>query len=41
MGVTGRQTWSATSRLAQYAVSEIHQDQQKGEAWSDECNNLK
>ena len=40
MGVTGRQTWSATSRLAQYAVSEIHQDKQKGAAWSDECNNL-
>ena len=40
MGVTGRQTWSATSRLAQYAVSEIHQDEQKGAAWSDECNNL-
>ena len=40
MGVTGRQTWSATSRLAQYAVSQIHDDEKLGGEWSEECERL-
>ncbi len=40
MGVTGRQTWSATSRLAQYAVSQIHDDEKLGNDWSQECERL-
>ena len=40
MGVTGRQTWSATSRLAQYAVSQIHDSETLGDDWSHECVRL-
>jgi len=40
MGVTGRQTWSATSRLAQYAVSHIHNDENLGSKWDDERERL-
>jgi len=36
MGVTGRQTWSASSRLAQYSIAKIHADSESGAAWSDE-----
>ena len=36
MGVTGRQTWSASSRLAQYSIAKIHSNQESGAAWSDE-----
>ena len=36
VAVTGRQTWSASSRLAQYAIAKIHADEQSGAAWSDE-----
>ena len=36
MGVTGRQTWSASSRLAQYSIAKIHSDSESGAAWSDE-----
>ena len=40
MGVTGRQTWSASSRLAQYSIAKIHADSVSGAAWSDEKNRL-
>lgn len=40
MGVTGRQTWSATSRLAQYSVSHIHADEELGELWDEERERL-
>ena len=40
MGVTGRQTWSATSRLAQYTVSQIHEDSQMGSNWDLERERL-
>ena len=40
MGVTGRQTWSASSRLAQYSIAKIHADRESGAAWSDEKNRL-
>ena len=40
MGVTGRQTWSASSRLAQYSIAKIHADSESGAAWSDEKNRL-
>ena len=40
MGVTGRQTWSATSRLAQYAVSHIHNDENLGNKWDEERERL-
>ncbi|MBL6891635.1 MAG: aminotransferase class I/II-fold pyridoxal phosphate-dependent enzyme [Candidatus Poseidoniaceae archaeon] len=40
MGVTGRQTWSATSRLAQYAVSHIHNDEKLGDKWDEERERL-
>jgi len=36
MGVTGRQTWSASSRLAQYSIAKIHANEASGAAWSDE-----
>ncbi|MEC8258744.1 MAG: aminotransferase class I/II-fold pyridoxal phosphate-dependent enzyme [Candidatus Thermoplasmatota archaeon] len=36
MGVTGRQTWSASSRLAQYSIAKIHSNSESGAAWSDE-----
>ena len=31
--VTARQTWSATPRVSQYCVSEMHASQEGGEAW--------
>ena len=40
MGVTGRQTWSATSRLAQYTVSQIHEDSEMGSSWDLERERL-
>ncbi|MBT61339.1 MAG: hypothetical protein CMA63_07310 [Euryarchaeota archaeon] len=40
MGVTGRQTWSAAPRVAQYAVSELHADPETGEAWVIERDRL-
>ena len=40
MGVTGRQTWSASSRLAQYSLAKIPADSESGAAWSDEKNRL-
>ena len=40
MGVTGRQTWSASSRLAQYSITKIHSDIESGAAWSDEKTRL-
>ena len=40
MGVTGRQTWSATSRLAQYAVSQIHSDEELANNWDEERERL-
>ena len=33
MSVTGRQTWSAAPRVAQYCVSEMHSSEEGGEAW--------
>ena len=35
-GRTGRQTWSASSRLAQYSIAKIHSNSESGAAWSDE-----
>lgn len=40
MGVTGRQTWSASSRLAQYSIAKIHADSESGAAWSDEKSRM-
>ncbi|MEC8540995.1 MAG: aminotransferase class I/II-fold pyridoxal phosphate-dependent enzyme [Candidatus Thermoplasmatota archaeon] len=40
MGVTGRQTWSASSRLAQYSIAKIHSNSESGAAWSDEKSRL-
>ena len=40
MGVTARQTWSATSRLGQYSVCAIHESKDLGERWSDERDRL-
>ena len=41
MGVTGRQTWSAAPRIAQYTVSTMHADEQSGAAWAEERDRLK
>ncbi|MDP6870241.1 MAG: aminotransferase class I/II-fold pyridoxal phosphate-dependent enzyme [Candidatus Poseidoniaceae archaeon] len=41
MSVTGRQTWSAAPRIAQYCVSKIHSSADEGLAWEDEKNRLK
>ena len=41
MSVTGRQTWSAAPRVAQYCVSEMHATEQGGEAWGKERDRLK
>ncbi|NCF97195.1 MAG: aminotransferase class I/II-fold pyridoxal phosphate-dependent enzyme [Euryarchaeota archaeon] len=41
MSVTGRQTWSAAPRVAQYCVSEMHSSEEGGEAWSKERDRLK
>jgi len=34
LGVTGRQTWSASPRVSQHALCTIHADKQKSEKWS-------
>ena len=39
--VTARQTWSATPRVSQYCVSEMHSSEEGGEAWSKERDRLK
>ena len=39
--VTARQTWSATPRVSQYCVSEMHASQEGGEAWVKERDRLK
>lgn len=41
MSVTGRQTWSAAPRIAQYCVSEMHSTEEGGEAWGQERDRLK
>jgi aromatic-amino-acid transaminase len=41
MGVTGRQTWSAAPRIAQYTVSTMHADEQSGAAWAKERDRLR
>ena len=41
MGVTGRQTWSAAPRIAQYTVSTMHADEQSGAAWAVERDRLR
>ena len=41
MSVTGRQTWSAVSRVAQYCVSEMHSTPEGGAAWAQERDRLK
>lgn len=41
MGVTGRQTWSAAPRIAQYTVSTMHADEESGAAWSSERDRLR
>lgn len=41
MGVTGRQTWSAAPRIAQYTVSIMHADEQSGAAWAGERDRLR
>lgn len=39
--VTARQTWSATPRVSQYCVSEMHSSEEGGDAWSQERDRLK
>ena len=41
MSVTGRQTWSAAPRVAQYCVSEMHSTEEGGIAWGEERDRLK
>ena len=41
MSVTGRQTWSAAPRVAQYCVSEMHSTEEGGAAWGKERDRLK
>ena len=41
MGVTGRQTWSAAPRIAQYTISEMHSSSEGGDAWGKERDRLK
>ena len=41
MSVTGRQTWSAAPRVAQYCVSEMHSTEKGGEEWAEERDRLK
>tara|TARA_B110001452_G_C15195905_1_gene415103 strand:- start:83 stop:1369 length:1287 start_codon:yes stop_codon:yes gene_type:complete len=41
MSVTGRQTWSAAPRIAQYCVSEMHSSEEGGSAWGIERDRLK
>ena len=40
MGVTGRQTWSASPRVAQHVLSELHATTEGGSAWSSERDRL-
>jgi aromatic-amino-acid transaminase len=40
MGVTGRQTWSAAPRVAQYVLSEMHASESGGASWSLERDRL-
>jgi aromatic-amino-acid transaminase len=40
MGVTGRQTWSASPRIAQHVLSELHATPEGGAAWSSERDRL-
>ncbi len=40
MGVTGRQTWSASPRIAQHVLSELHATEAGGKAWSNERDRL-
>lgn len=40
MGVTARQTWSATSRLGQYSACAIHNSEDIAEKWSQEKDRL-
>ena len=40
MGVTGRQTWSASPRIAQHVLSELHATEEGGAAWSSERDRL-
>ena len=39
--VTARQTWSATPRVSQYCVSEMHSSEEGGKAWGKERDRLK
>ena len=39
--VTARQTWSATPRVSQYCVSEMHSSEEGGKAWAEERDRLK
>jgi len=39
--VTARQTWSATPRVSQYCVSEMHSSEEGGKAWGVERDRLK
>ena len=39
--VTARQTWSATPRVSQYSVSEMHSSEEGGNAWGQERDRLK
>ena len=39
--VTARQTWSATPRVSQYSVSEMHSSEEGGNAWGKERDRLK
>jgi len=41
MAVTGRQTWSAAPRIAQYCVSEMHSTEEGGAAWEEERDRLR
>ena len=40
MGVTARQTWSATSRLGQYSACAVHNSEDLGKKWSKERDRL-
>ncbi|WP_338174109.1 aminotransferase class I/II-fold pyridoxal phosphate-dependent enzyme [Candidatus Poseidonia alphae] len=40
MGVTGRQTWSAAPRIAQYVLSEMHGSEEGGASWGKERDRL-
>ena len=40
-GVTGRSTWSAAPRIAQYCLSDLHSSSEQGAAWAEECVRLK